>query len=60
MAQVLSAITSGRRRKAPPLLHHSDAAAIRADPGRTICHAPFVLFKTWRTNLKTAGAIPAE
>ena len=60
MAQDLSSITSGKKRKAPILLHHSDAAAIGTDPSRTICHTPFVFFKTWRTNLKTAGAVPAE
>jgi hypothetical protein len=34
--------------------------AIRADPGRTITHAPFIFFKTLRADLKTAGAVPAK
>ena len=57
-AQVPSCITSGD--KAPPLLHHSDAAAIRADPGWPVGHAPLVFLKTPGADLKAALTVPAE
>ena len=41
-----------------PYSHNS--LAIRAYPGRTITQSPLILIKTLWTDLKTAGAVPAE
>jgi len=42
------------------LSHHADPAAIGTDPGGAVAESPFILRKTLRTDLKTAGAVPAE
>ena len=41
-------------------LHHADAAAVGADPGRTVCDPPLVLLEALVTDLEPAGAVPAE
>ena len=48
------------RRCASGLFHHVYPFTIRADPGGSVAHAPFVLLETCRADLKTAAAVPAE
>jgi len=33
---------------------------VRTDPGWTVAHSPFVFFKTFRADLKSTAAAPAE
>ena len=40
--------------------HHSNPAAVRTYPGRTITKTPAILFKTLITYLESAGTIPAK
>jgi hypothetical protein len=49
-----------RRWSPGKLLHHSDSAAIRTDPGWTIADSPFVFFKTFRADLEAARTVPAK
>ena len=41
-------------------LHHADAAAVGANPGRTVADPPDILLKTFITYLETAETVPAE
>jgi hypothetical protein len=41
-------------------LYSHNPLAIRANPGWSVAYSPFIFIKTFRTDLKPAGAIPAK
>ena len=43
-----------------PYSHHADAAAIGTNPSRAIADPPAIFFKTFITDLETAGTVPTE